>query len=86
MNNQIVKPGRRDWKLFLEKLNREVFSHYYPEFPETKDCEHTFCHTRSILESMPGVDVEETIDFFKSRKTKCDCTVLNYFSEYIPEF
>jgi hypothetical protein len=86
MNIQIVKPGHRDWEMFLEKLNRAVFSHYTPGFPETKDCVHTFRHTRSILESMPGVDFEETIEFFKSRNIKCDCTVIYFFSEYIPEF
>lgn len=47
-----------------------------PFGPMNSDCNHDFRRTVEILRSIPGIDVCETIRWFKEHSGDCDCGVV----------
>ena len=63
MNNK-----HRYWKAFCYRLSEGV---------RTKGC---YCHSflaERILYSLPNINVNETLEFFKEKGGYCDCEILD---------
>jgi hypothetical protein len=43
---------------------------------DNRGCHDDLRHTTKILKSLPGIDVEKTIEYFEDRGGCCDCEVL----------
>ena len=68
---EILTPKSRRWKAFTEALERAL------QFNGCDgDRKNVHRHAKSILSLMEGVNVTETIEFFKANGGYCDCEIL----------
>lgn len=75
-DNQIVDYNHPYWNAIYARL--------VPVYNE-KGCSHKFDSVRKILISLPNVDVEETLDFYRENGGYCDCEVLYNVYRDAPE-
>jgi hypothetical protein len=59
------------WRGFMSRLNQNLREH---------GCVHDLTSTRRILNSLPNIDEEATIQYFASKGGHCDCKVLYHLS------
>ena len=67
MPNEIVDPDHERWNDFVEALLYRF-----------EGCDATHKTSRAILQEMPGINVDGTLQFFESQGGFCDCDVLFY--------
>ena len=82
------KNDRNELSLVGKKENekKQIIDHQHPYWHAVyarlvptvneKGCSHRFGLVRPILESLPNIDVEETLDFYRINGGYCDCEVL----------
>ena len=85
MEPTIIKPGMEHWDTFISRLRGHEGCNFrkasYP-FDETFECDSTFRFSKKILAQMAekwpsnGLDIEGTIDWFRSQGHMCDCQVI----------
>jgi hypothetical protein len=63
---EIMAPSHERWNEFLDKM-----------FIRFVGCDEDYTTTQSVLQEIPGVDVDRTLDFFLSQEGFCDCQVLS---------
>ena len=65
---EILTPKSRRWEAFTERLELAL---------RTVGCDaRGHRHAKSILSLMKGVNIHETIEFFKANGGYCDCEIL----------
>lgn len=74
MAKSVLTPDHRYWKALCTRLN-EMLIIYIEGKPHSK-CQHNLRCTTKILKSLPGIDVEETLDLYMELGGFCDCEVL----------
>ena len=62
----VLKPNHRYWRALGIRLNDLLIR-------SEMGCRGDLRFTRSILKSLPGIDVEETIKMFREFEVCCDC-------------
>lgn len=71
-----VLTNRHDrWEEFTERLGGSEACDFTEDGTWKCDGE-TLTMSRAILESMGGIDIEETLDYFQEHGGHCDCEVL----------
>ena len=65
---QIVDPKHPYWNA--------VYARLVPTYNE-KECNHNHELVEKMLVSLPNVDVEDTIKFYRENGGHCDCEVIN---------
>jgi hypothetical protein len=68
-----MTPNHPRWRAFASRLYAVVTSHGHGCNGEASPAPYEAC--RAILSSMPGVDVDGTLDWLAARGGACDCTV-----------
>lgn len=71
---EIMTPDHPRWEEFMEKLAGPDGCNLDPE-KDTWECHHDFRFAKKILSSMPEIDVEESLLFFKRHGGYCDCEI-----------
>jgi len=66
-DNQIVDYNHPYW--------HAVYARLVPVYNE-EGCSHKFDLVRKILTSLPNVDIDETLDFYRENGGYCDCEVI----------
>ena len=61
-----------------------VYARLFPTYHE-KGCNHNHELVEKILISLPNVDVEKTIEFYRENGGHCDCEVINNVYNDAPE-
>ena len=62
----------------VENLKWDVFPEINGVLHNT--CRNSFINTIDNIETIPNIDVEATINLFKSSGAECDCTILSKFA------
>ena len=75
-DNQIVNYNHPYWNA--------VYARLVPAYNE-KGCSHKFDLVRGILVSLPNIDIDETLDFYRENGGYCDCEVLHNVYRDAPE-
>lgn len=73
MNKDILTKDRNSWEEYIGKLEHLLNSHM--ENTGVYKCRHDFTYTRRILNNMPGIDVDGTIEYLRNEFGNCDCEV-----------
>lgn len=68
MNKEILNNNHRYWKALCYRLSEGI---------RTQGCNCTPFIAERILVSLPGIDVEATLNYFKEMGGYCDCEILN---------
>jgi hypothetical protein len=70
MKKKPLTPASPLWWGFRTRLSQALLEH------DGSQCKHDLTHTVKILKSLPGIDVDETIQLFMELGGFCDCEVL----------
>jgi len=73
MEKEILTEKHPRWPEYIFKLTHLLTAH--GDGVETGNCYDDFRHTERILSTMPEIDVEATIAYFKKHYGDCDCKV-----------
>jgi hypothetical protein len=76
IKKEVVDSRHRYW--------HAVYARLFPTYYE-KDCDHSLDLVTAILYSLPNVDVEGTLDFYRENGGYCDCEVINNVYNEAPE-
>lgn len=71
----VLTPDHRFWRGFGIRLNDLLVQ-------SQEHCHQDYRFTRKILISLPGIDVDATIESFKASNGWCDCTVMTHLVGY----
>lgn len=79
---EILNPYHKFWNAFCFRLSDALFSRCYKgscsnELNEIKGCDHTFKNTIKIIKTLPNIDREKTLKFFRETNAVCDCKILS---------
>ena len=75
MEKEIVTQSHRFWRGFGIRLSDQLVQ-------SQQNCHHDYRFSIKILKSLPGIDVDATIESFKTLNGWCDCTVLGHLVGY----
>ena len=73
MENYVLTKDHPAWEEFIRKLLGRLSAHM--EDTGCDRCREDFTFTKRILENMPGIDVDGTIDYLRSNFGSCDCDI-----------
>ena len=74
MKKIVLTPESPLWWGFRTRLSQALLEHEGRQI--NSNCNHDLAHTAKILKSLPGIDVDETIQLFMELGGFCDCEVL----------
>ena len=75
--SEIVTPDHKYWQAICIRLSDQLNIH---------GCQGDLRYTEKILKSLPDMDVEETLELYRTYGGYCDCEVLmNVESSWISE-
>lgn len=68
MRDELLTGKHKYWNAFCFRLTEEL---------RIKSCNCTNSITEKILQSLPNIDVEGTLEVFQCKGGYCDCEILN---------
>lgn len=71
---EVLTPTHKSWPTFRKKLNDAVT--IYADGKLKNQCKGDLALATKILESMNGIDIDETLIFLKEYGGHCDCKVI----------
>jgi len=74
MKKQILNPSHKFWRALCIRLNDMLNSHV--DGTLRFRCHHDLRNTEKILKSLPNIDVEKTLEFYRDLGGYCDCEIL----------
>ncbi len=74
MKKIVLTPESLMWCGFRPRLSQALLEHEGRQI--NSNCNQDLDHTIKILKSLPGIDVDETIQLFMELGGFCDCEIL----------
>ncbi len=63
MKKEVLTPSHKYWNVLCFRLGQT-------------QCQHDLRNTEKILKSLPNIDVEESLNFYRDLGGFCDCEIL----------